>query len=372
MKIAFVYDKVIKFGGAERILLSLHEIWPDAPLFTAVYNPKNSSWAKEFKIRPSFLNKFPLLDKFQELSTLLTPFAFEKFSFDEFEMIISITSQDAKSLITKPGTLHVCYCLTPTRYLWSGYEEYLRQPAAGIFNPLIRLSMLLLFPKLRIWDTITSSRPDKYLAISEIVKKRINKYYRRNSEVIYPPVDTEVFLPAKTKITGNYYLIVSRLVPYKRIDYAISAFNILKLPLKIIGNGIDLKRLKNIASNNIDFIDGNLTDEKLCWYYQNCRSLIFPGEEDFGLTPLEAQACGRPVIAYNEGGALESVISFKTGIFYNNKNEKSLIGAVNEFKRRRFKESDCRKNSLRFSKKIFLKSMRNVIEKYLKEHLQNI
>ena len=359
MKVAFVYDRVVKYGGAERILQTLHEIWPESPLYTAIYNQKTASWADNIDVKVSWLKNVPFF---------LSSYAFESFSFDKFDVVISITSQDAKSIITKPGTLHICYCLTPTRYLWSGFSEYYRQPSLGVLNPIIRLLMKIFVKRLRKWDIITAKRPDKYLAISNTVKDRINKYYSRDSAVIYPPVDCATFVPEPYPSKKYYYLIVSRLVSYKRIDYAISAFNKLKYPLKIIGQGVDLVRLKSLAGSTIEFISGNLTDQKLCWYYQNCRCLIFPGEEDFGLAPVEAQACGRPVIALGRGGSLESVINGKTGIFYGEKSDRSLINAVKIFNQHHFKSADCRKNSLRFSKNVFKQSMKNTILKYLTEY----
>lgn len=370
MKVALVYDRVVKFGGAERILLALKELWPDAPLYTALFDNQNAKWAKVFKVYPSFLNKIPFIIKFQELSTILTPFAFESFDFSAFDVVISISSHDAKSIITKPSTLHINYCLTPTRYLWTGLDEYYRQPALGILNPLIRHNLKVNLIKYRNWDLMSSARPDIYIAISNTVKKRIRKIYNYHADIIYPPLDTDRFKPNNANKKYNFFLIVSRLVPYKRIDYAILAFNKLKLPLKIIGSGLDQNRLIKLANKNIEFISGNLTDQKLCWYYQNCICLIFPGVEDFGLTLLEAQSCGKPVIALNAGGATESVIPNVTGILYKSKTEDSLIKAINNFNSLKFDPEICRKNVLKFSKIGFLKEFRNSVNKYYKKYKQ--
>lgn len=370
MKVALVYDRVVKFGGAERILLALNELWPDAPLYTALFDKQNAKWAKVFKVSPSYLNKIPFINKFQELSTILTPFAFESFDFSAFDVVISISSHDAKSIITKPETLHINYCLTPTRYLWTGLDEYYRQPALGILNPLIRSNLKANLIKYRNWDLISSKRPDIYIAISNTVKKRIKKIYNLDSEIIYPPLDIDIFKPDKTIKNNKFFLIVSRLVPYKRIDYAILAFNSLELPLKIIGSGLDQSRLTKLANKNIEFISGNLTDQKLCWYYQNCICLIFPGVEDFGLTPLEAQSCGKPVIALNAGGATESVIPNVTGILYKSKTVGSLINAINKFNTMTFNPEICRKNVLKFSKNRFLKGFRNSVNNYYKNYMQ--
>ncbi|OGG32398.1 hypothetical protein A3I51_03865, partial [Candidatus Gottesmanbacteria bacterium RIFCSPLOWO2_02_FULL_38_8] len=282
LKVALVYDRVVKFGGAERILLALKEIWPSSPLYTAIYDQKSAKWAYHFQIEDSFIRFLPASFRLQEILPLITPYIFEKFSFDDFDIVISITSQDAKCIITKPDTLHICYNLTPTRYLWSGFKEYYRQPSFGLLNPLVRYGMKMVFPSMRRWDIISSRRPDYYLAISQTVKKRITHYYHRKSEVIYPPVDTDAFVLPKSPPLLNYFLIVSRLVSYKRLDYAVSAFKYLPFRLKIIGSGIDEARLKKIAPKNVEFIEGSLTDQKLCWYYQNCLALIFPGMEDFG------------------------------------------------------------------------------------------
>jgi len=287
MRIAFVYDRINKFGGAERILLTLHEIWPNAPIYTGIYDAKKASWSKIFEIKPSFLKYFPFIKTKHEIFPTLTPYAFEVMVFDSYDVVLTITSSDAKGIITKPQTLHICYCLTPTRYLWSGYRDYLEQPGLGIINPLARHLMRSLFTKLRYWDNIASLRPDYYFSISKNVARRIKKYYHHNSIVIYPPVEEKVFKYNRKSHSKDYYLVVSRLVPYKKIDYVINAFNKIGLRLIIIGKGIDENRLSKEAKPNIEFIKRDLTDRELCCYYQGCRALIFPGEEDFGLTGKE-------------------------------------------------------------------------------------
>jgi len=273
MRVALVYDRLNKWGGAERVLLVLHKLFPDAPLYTSVYNKKKASWADVFDIRTSFLQKIPDASSSHEILAPLMPLAFESFSFDEYDLVISLTSESAKGIITKPHTLHVCYCLTPTRYLWSGYDEYFK-------NPYLRYLAKPAVSYLRMWDKVAASRPDRYIAISQEVKRRIKKYYDRDSEVIYPPV--EFGRSTFSSLGGNppapYFLIVSRLVPYKKIDIAIKVFNKLKLPLKIVGVGSEEKKLKNMSNNNIEFL-GYLTDKELVRYYSDCCALIFPGIE---------------------------------------------------------------------------------------------
>lgn len=373
MKIAFVYDRVNKFGGAERVLLALHKIWPEAPLYTAVYNKKTAPWADEFRVIPSFLNKLPFSSTNHEIFPLLTPYAFESFDFSPYDVVLSITSSDAKSIITSPKTLHICYMLTPTRYLWDGYQDHLQNPGFGFLNPFVKIFMKIFSPGLRQWDYYASNRVDKYIAISKTVSSRIQKYYGKEAEVLYPPVDTDKFnvktqmsnVKTKSQISNrDYFLIVSRLVPYKRIDYAIEAFNELGLKLIIIGKGIDEKRLKDLAKSNIEFIDSGLTDEKLCWYYQNCKALIFPGREDFGISAVEVQSCGKPVIGV-EGGGLDEIVSPGiSGEIYQSPDKANLICAVRKFSRKKYLVSDCCSNAQRFSQKKFQHIMQKTIEDY--------
>ncbi len=368
MKIALIYDRVNKIGGAERVLETLHEVFPEAPLYTAVYNPRTAVWAKKFKVIPSFLQKLPLAKSRHEVFPYLMPIAFESFSFDEYDVVISVTSEAAKGILTKPQTLHLSYCLTPTRYLWSGYEDYFRTSIFKFFSsPLVAY--------LRAWDKIACQRPDFYLAISENVKKRIKRYYSRDSEVIYPPVDLikwTVDSGRKTEDgrqktvdgrqkTEDYFLVVSRLVSYKRVDLVIEAFNQLGLPLKIIGKGIQETFLKRKAKKNIEFL-GQLTDKELLGYYQRCQALIFPQEEDFGLVPLEAQACGKPVIAFKGGGALETIIGGKTGEFFSPQTNRVLIKVVKSFRPEKYRSKDCRQQAEKFGKEIFKKKFKEITE----------
>lgn len=370
-----VYDRVNKIGGAERVLLALHEIYPQAPLYTAVYDPKGAPWAKVFpKVIPSFLQKFPFGKSHHEIYPWLMPLAFESFCFDEYDVVISVTSEAAKGIITKPKTLHICYCLTPTRYLWQSYWEYFG-------NPIWCLLTKPLIVRLRLWDQIASSRPDTYIAISENVAGRIKKYYRRDSVVIYPPVDTLKFHPRgvsprlrrgpsppkggllTSEVSTSYFLVVSRLVPYKRIDIAVEAFNKLGLPLKIVGSGVEEKKIRGTAKKNIEFLGQNLTDSQLLSYYQNCRAIIFPGEEDFGLVPIEAQACGNPVIAYRAGGVLESVIAGETGEFFSPQTPEALIKVVKQFKDNKYKSENCQRNAEKFSREVFKEKWQKFVEK---------
>ncbi len=316
MKVALVYDRVNKWGGAERVLLSLHKIFPKAPLYTSVYNPQSATWAKVFRVCSTFLQKFPFALTHHQWYAPLMPIAFESFNFDAYDVVISVTSEAAKGILTKPTTKHICICLTPTRYLWSGYTEYFS-------NHLLKFVTKFIVSLLRKWDFAASRRPDEYIAISKEVQRRIKKYYKKPSQVIYPPIQLEKKrLPQK--VHNDYFLVVSRLIPYKRIDIAIKACNSLGVPLKIVGIGSEEKYLRSIAGPTIEFI-GSLTDEKLIGYYNDCCALLFPGTEDLGLTILEAQAHGKPVVAYKAGGALETIIEGKTGEFFAPQTSRALL-----------------------------------------------
>lgn len=350
MKVALVYDRVNKFGGAERVLLTLHQIFPNAPLFTLVYNPKSTPWASVFKVITTFFNKICFLRHKHEWLAPVAAFGFESLDLRGFDLVISITSSDAKAVITKPEQLHICYCLTPTRYFWSGENQY-------VLDKKFKLIPKWLYQYFRTVDLLISKRPDRYIAISNEVKDRIKKYYHRESTVIYPSIDDKFysneFTPSNKR---EYYLIVSRLVPYKKVDLAIQVFNILKKPLVIVGVGSELTNLKRIANSTIKFV-GEVDDTRLIDLYKSAKAVIFPQEEDFGLVPIEAQACGTPVIAYGKGGALETINNDKTGVFFDEQSIESLTRAVAKFEKLTLRPDDCYQNALRFNSESFKKNI---------------
>jgi glycosyltransferase involved in cell wall biosynthesis len=363
MKVALVYDRLNKWGGAERVLLALHRLFPDAPLYASVCDKEKASWVSVFDVRTSFLQSFPFA-MHHELYAPLMPLAFESFNFDKFDLVISVTSEAAKGIITKPQTKHICYCLTPTRYLWSGYSEYFKNFVFKIISkPIVWY--------LRFWDKIAANRPDKFIAISKEVQVRIKKYYGRQSSVVYPPLSFMTngvsHMEKEKSISGKpfvnyYFLIVSRLVPYKKIDLAIKVFNKLKLSLKIIGIGTEMEKLKAMSGRTIEFL-GNLTDKDLVEYYSECQALIFPGLEDFGLAIIEAQSFGKPVIAFKKGGALETIIGGKTGIFFDKQTVESLEKAITQFNGIRFDPKDCVIQAEKFSFEKFKKEFTEEISK---------
>lgn len=368
MKIALVYDRVNKIGGAERVLQSLHELYPHAPLYTAVYHEKNAPWARGWDLKTSFVNSMPLARSTHELYPWLMPIAFESFDFSSFDVVVSVTSAEAKGILTQPHTLHICYCLTPTRYLWIDHELH-RKAVSWPLRPLSNLA----FSYLKTWDKIAGNRPDHFIAISKTVRRRIKIHYGRESQYIYPPVNVEKFSSQtirKPELEGeDFFLIVSRLVPYKRIRVAIEAANRLKLPLVIVGTGIAKRKLQRLAGPTVRFV-GKLTDRELVLYYQRCRALIFPQEEDFGIAIVEAQAAGKPVIAFNKGGATEIIRTGKSGVFFSHQTVDSLVKAIQEYDSMRFSPTECLENAKRFAKERFITEFRRRMEELWEEHKQ--
>lgn len=298
-KIAVIYDRVNTFGGAERVLQTLHSLYPDSHLFTSVYDADKTSWVGDWPVHTSFLQRIPLARSHHQWFGFCMPLIFESFALDEFDIVISVTSEAAKAVLTKPRQLHVCYCLTPTRYLWSHTHEY----EGKSFQVLKRL----MFSLLRFQDFVISKRPDVYIPISEVVAKRIKKYYRIVPDaVLYPPVS---LLPPKeyVKGPGEFFLTVSRLVAYKHIDEVIRASLELNEKLVVVGTGEDRDRLIRIANGSplITFV-GSLTDEELMTYYQRAKALICPQEEDFGIAAVEARNFGVTVISFEESGVTEN------------------------------------------------------------------
>lgn len=370
MKVALVHDWLTGMRGGEKVLEVLCEIFPEANLYTLVHIPGSvSSIIEERRIFTSFIQKLSNVEKRYRYYLPLMPKAIEKFDLSEYDLIISVSHCVAKGVIPKDDTLHICYCLTPMRYVWDMYDTYFGKNKS---NFLTRTAMSLVRPYLQSWDKESTSRVDYFIADSENVRERIQKHYHRDAEVIYPPVDTDFFTQAKAcdykeeitlnsqLSTMNYYLIVSAFAPYKKVNLAIEAFNILGYPLKIIGSGQEEKKLKKLAKNNIEFL-GWLANDELKKYYQNCKALIFPTEEDFGIVPVEAQACGKPVIAFGKGGALETIIEEETGIFFSEQTAESLIKAIKQFETLKFDQNKIRENVLRFDHKIFKKKIQSFI-----------
>ena len=362
MRVALVHDYLVQYGGAERVLESLCEIFPDAPVYTLIYDKDSTSGAFDNrKIRTSWLQKIPLARSHHRLFPILMPMAIESFDLSGFDLVISDSNSFAKGILTKPETLHICYCHTPIRYGWDDSHKYIKE---FHYSALTKKFVPFMMNYIRLWDKISDRRPDRYIANSNFVAKRIKKYYSQSSEIIYPPVDIKKYYI--TKNISDYFLMVGRLLPYKRFDIAIEAFNRIEIPLKIIGEGPEIKRLKKKARSNIEFL-GRLNDKQIKDYYAQCRALIFPQEEDFGIVALEAMASGRPVIAFRGGGALETIEEEKTGVFFNEQTPESLMEAVKNFNQASFNPEAIRQHALGFDKEIFKEKIEQFIEKAWKE-----
>ena len=362
MKVALVHDWGNQVGGAENVLLVLKEIFPDAPVYMSIYDPAvMPKVCRSWDIRTSFMDRFPLVKRHHQPFLPLYPLAFEQFDFSEFDLVISNKSGFCHGIITPPETLHIDYCLTPTRYVWD-YRSYARREGIG------RLSNLVLQPflhYLRLWDRTAADRVDSFVAISREIQRRIRKYYRRDSTIIYPPVETGRFLPGDG--CDDYFLIVSRLIPYKRIDLAVQAFNKLDLPLKIVGNGRDKIALEQLAGPNIEFL-GRVSNGEIESLMRRCRAFIFSGHEDFGIAPLEANSAGRPVIAYRAGGALDTVVEGKTGLFFDEQTPESLVAAVRSLETVTFEPEAIRQHALRFDREVFQRQFTRFVEGKYEEH----
>ena len=352
-----VHDYLNQYGGGERILETLCELFPRAPIFTLLYDERATGRVfKNREIHTSFLQNLPLVKKHHRIFPMLMPLAIEQFDLSYFDIVISSSASFAKGIITKPKTKHISYCMTPTRFLWGGSHKYVEE-----FNyswPVKKLIPLAM-GYLRVWDAEAASRPDKFIAISDFIKERIKKYYGRDSSVVYPPVDVGKFHISKEP--GKYFLMVGRLVPYKKFDLAVEVFNQLGYPLKIIGDGPERKKLQKIAKKNIEFL-GLISDYKLPAFYGSAKAVIFPQEEDFGIVPIEAMASGKPVIAYKGGGALETIVEGETGIFFNVQTPELLSDAVNKFEGISFDPAKIRSHSLKFDKKVFKEKIMSEIK----------
>lgn len=349
LKVALVHDYLNQYGGAERVLEELHTLFPDAPVYTSMYWPeKMSPTIRGLDVRTSFMQRLPFVTRNHQPFLLLYPLAFESFDFSNFDVVISNSSAFCKGVVTPPGTLHISYCLTPMRWVWN-YHAYVDRERLGM---LARMVLPAAISQLRAWDVATAQNVDRFLAISRTVAARIRKYYRRDSTVIYPPVNCDAFqLPASR--VDDYYLIVSRLIPYKRIDLAVDAFTRLGIPLKIVGSGgRDLPALRARAGRNIEFV-GRVSDAELKELYARCRALVFPGEEDFGIAPLEANASGRPVVAYAGGGALDTVVDGCTGVLFEHQDVDCLIGAVRRAEALAWDSDELREHARLFDRQVF-------------------
>jgi glycosyltransferase involved in cell wall biosynthesis len=359
---------IAQYGGSEDVLLELHRMFPDAPLYTAVFDPsRNRDKFTQIQIRTSFIQHIPLLGPNYEAAVPLLPFAYENFDLRGFDLVLSSCHACSKGVIPPPGALHVSYCYTPIRYAWSHREDYLaRIPLRPVLSPVARVML----GRLRQWDYIAAQRVDTFIAASEVVRKRIAKYYRRQSEVVHCPINLDRFrLTDSPDGTGGPYLVVSRLVQYKRTEVAVEACTRLGLPLIVIGQGPEMSRLQRMAGPKVRFL-GEVEDRQLELAYRDCRALIYTPEEDLGLAPIEAMASGRPVLALNAGGARETVLPGVTGELYEDAGVEGLVEALQRFRPESYSPATCRARAEEFSPSRFRAKIRVILERELGRALQ--
>jgi glycosyltransferase involved in cell wall biosynthesis len=361
LRVALVHDFLNQWGGAERVLMALHEIFPEAPIYTMLHDPaKMRGKFKSADIRPSFLQKFPKFAKRHPKWFLpFLPTVPETFNLRNFDLVISSSSAWSKGVIVKPRTVHICYCHSPMRFVWDWNEKYLGEQNLGKGR---RLFVRMLLNYVRMWDRVAADRPDFFVANSRTTAGRIKKYYGLDSEIVFPPVDVAEKTSSGKK--GDYFLIVSRLSPYKKIEVVVEAMKKLNLPLVVIGEGDSkyLKYLQSIAGPKTKFL-GWKSDEKTREYYAGCRAFLFPGEDDFGITPVEAMSFGKPVIALRKGGATETIIEGETGEFFEEPLAEVLADAVRRFQENE-KDYDAEKiraQAMKFSKEKFAENIKKVI-----------
>ncbi|MBI3290665.1 glycosyltransferase [Candidatus Falkowbacteria bacterium] len=357
MRIALVHDHLIQEGGAENVLEVFQEIWPQAPTYTLLYDRKKlGEFFKDKDIRTSFLQNWPGALKHYQWFLPFMPSATESYDLMQYDLVISSSSAMAKGIITRTNTLHFCYCHTPTRYLWSDTHRYLEELK---YSRLIKKFIPHILTKLRAWDQIAAQRPDYFIANSKDVAGRIRKYYRRDSIVIHPPVETDRFKIAD-KI-DKYFLTGGRLVAYKKFDLAIKAFNRLGIPLRIFGAGPEEKNLKALAKGNIEFL-GKISREDLAKNYSQAIAFINPQIEDFGITAVESMASGRPVIAFSAGGACETIAENKTGKFFDEQSWEALADAVVRFKPENFDPKTIKAYAEQFGVDRFKNQIKNLVD----------
>ncbi len=366
MKIALVHDYLVQYGGAERVLQAFTEIFPYAPIYTLIHDDR--AMRGQFgdkRIYTSFLQNLPFSRKRHRFFPPLMPLAIEEFDFSKYDIVLSDSSSYAKGIITRPETLHICYMHTPMRYAWDDCQKYTQDFG---FPDFVKRMVPFFMSPIRLWDKASADRVDWFLANSHFVKRRINKYYRKEAEVIHPPVNIDHFYIAKEEDRKPYFLMVGRLIAYKRHDIAIEAFNRLGLPLKIIGRGPEMKRLQRLAGPTIEFL-GRVSEEDLPRYYAECRGFVFPQEEDFGIVAIEAMASGRPLIAYRGGDIVEHMQEGKMGVYFDVQTAEAIVAAVKQFDDKRYESTFIRNQVLHFDKERFKATMKDYVEKALREHL---
>jgi glycosyltransferase involved in cell wall biosynthesis len=361
LKVAIVCDWLTSIGGAERVVLDIHRLFPEAPIYTSQYDPSKISVFKDADVRTTWLQKLPKGTTFKKFLPVLRRFAFEGLDLREYDLIISSSGAEAKAVKKlKPGAIHICYCHSPTHYYWSRYDEYLQNPGFGRLNFLARLGLKILVKPMRKWDYKVAQRPTYLIGNSNHIVKMIKKYYNREAVVVHPPVDIERFA-IQTPKNRQGFVITGRQIPYKKIDLAILACNKLKVPLNVVGFGPEHDNLVKMAGPTIKF-HTNVSDAEMVNYLSTAEAFLFPGIEDFGIAPVEAMAAGTPVIAYQAGGAYDYVLPGKTGLFFKDQTADSLAEAIKKFDPANFKHADLIAKAQEFNHQAFFDNFSQFVE----------
>lgn len=368
-KIAIVHDWMVSSGGAERTVLELHRLYPEAPIYTSAYNPDAFPEFEDADVRTTWLNRVSFFKKHHQLASIPRALAFLTLDLSDYDVVISSSSAESKYVRTGKRTLHICYCHTPIRYYWSDYDNYRRNPPFGkILNVVAKLVLPLIIGALRWLDYNRAQKIDLFVANSKNVQKRIKKYYNRDSTVVYPPIRTDLFqLPRRPK---DYYVIVGRQVAYKRLDIAVAAFNDLGYNLKVAGAGEEVEVQKKLALKNIEFL-GRVSDAERAELFSEAKGFVFPPEEDFGMVPVEAMSAGCPVLAFGKGGALEFVDDGVTGVLFSEQTAASLVEAVYRFEKVGFDEAIIRERAGKFDATVFAGRMSQIVDQNWAEFRRN-
>ncbi len=363
-KVVIVADWLTNMGGAENVVLALHDAFPDAPIYTSTYAPENMPKFSGLDVRTTYLQNLPKpLRKLHKFFPMLRVSAFQKLDFSEFDVIISSSSAESKQVKkTRPDQIHICYCHTPIRYYWSHYDEYRADPGFGKLNWLIRLAMPLIVPALKKADYQAAQAVDVFIANSSEVQKRIKNYYGRPSTIIHPPVDVDRFEPQLKR--DGYYVALGRQVPYKRIDLAVAAATKLGINLKVYGNGSEHQELVDMAGPTVEFFTdrfGDASDQAVTDALNSAKGYIFPAEEDFGIVQVEALAAGAPVIAYSKGGALDIVQDGESGMLFHKQSVAAVCEAIKKAEKIQFIPGTLRRKAKRFDKSLFITKIRKIV-----------
>lgn len=362
LKVAIVCDWLVGVGGAERVVLELHRMFPQAPIYTSQYDPAAIDWFDDADVRTSWLQRLP--KSLKKFLPLLRAWTFGRLDLSQYDLVISSSGAEAKGVRTGPRTVHISYCHSPTHYYWIRHREYLQKPGFPRgFNWLGRLGLKLLIGPLKRWDYQAAKRPDYLIANSTHTQDMIRRYYRRDSTVIFPPVDVKRFRMPPNPPLRQGFVTAGRQTPYKRIDLAVKACTELKVPLVVIGNGPDHKRLQKLAGRSVTFLS-NVGDHEMAAHFQSALGFIMPNMDDFGIVAVEAMAAGTPVIAYRKGGALDYLQPGKTGVFFDKQTVQSLTAALETALSRTFDYASIAESAQRFSVQAFRRNIKDFVAAY--------